>query len=45
VQHEDDSLGRSERFEHDEHCQPDRIGDQGLLLGVSRVVRGDDRVR
>ena len=44
VQHIRDPLGRRKGLERDEQCQPDRIGGQGLKLGVGPVERADDRV-
>ena len=37
VQHEGQPLGGAQRVEHDEHREPDRVGEQRLLLGVGRV--------
>ena len=34
VEDEGDSLGRGQRVEHDEQRQPDRVGEEGLVLGV-----------
>ena len=35
VQHERQPLGRGERVQHDQQRQPDRVGEQRLLLGVA----------
>ena len=37
MQHERKSLGRGERFEHHEHRQPNRVGDQRFMLGVDPI--------
>jgi len=44
VQHERQPLGRRQRFEDNEQRQPDRIGQDGLVLGVDPVRATDDRV-
>ena len=44
VQHKRQPLGGIEHVEHDEQRKPDRVGNQGLSLGVSAVfacLRGD----
>ena len=40
VQHEGEPLGRRQRVEHDEQREADRVGQQRLVLGVDRRVRG-----
>jgi hypothetical protein len=44
VEDEGEPLGGSERVEDDEQRQPDRVGEQRLLLGVDAVLGADDRV-
>jgi hypothetical protein len=44
VQHEGEPLGRTQGVEHDEQRQPNRVGEQYLLLGALSVVETDDRV-
>ena len=47
VQHEREPLGGRQRLEHDEQREPDRVGQQRLVLGVDPVRRGSrsDRAR
>ena len=40
VQHEREPLGGSQRFEHHEQRETDRVGQQGFMLGGSPVSRG-----
>ena len=42
MKHERDALRRRERLEHDQQCQPDRIREQRLVLGVGAGGRVDD---
>jgi len=44
VQHERESLGRTERLEHDLKRKADRVGDQRLVLGSVRLLERDDRL-
>ena len=44
VQHEREPLGRRQRLEHDEQREPDRVGQQRLVLGVGAVGAVDDRL-
>jgi NADH-quinone oxidoreductase subunit B len=44
VQDERQPLGRSQRFEHHLQRQPDRVGQQRLILGARPVRTADDRV-
>lgn len=37
VQHEGEPLGGAQMFEHDQQRQPDRVGEQRLLLRVGAV--------
>ena len=45
VQHERDAFGGRQRIEHDEQREPDRIAQQGLLLGIHARLGAHDRVR
>ena len=45
VQHERQSLGRGQRVQHDQQRQPDRVGEQRLVLGIGAFVDADDRLR
>jgi hypothetical protein len=38
VQHEGDPLGRSQRVEDHQEREADRVGEQGFVLGVGRVL-------
>ena len=46
MQHERETLGRAERVQHDLYRDPDRLGQQRLVLGIGpgrRIL--DDRLR
>jgi hypothetical protein len=45
VEHEREPLGGSQRLEHDEQRHADRVGKEGLVLGVGAVGAIDDRLR
>ena len=45
VQHEGDPFGGRQRVEDDEHREPDRVAQQGFLLGIDPVLRTQDRIR
>jgi hypothetical protein len=44
VEDEREPLRRSQRVEDDEQRQPDRVGEQRLVLGIDAVLEADDRV-
>jgi hypothetical protein len=44
VQHERQALGRGQRLQHHEQREADRVGQQGLGLGVRLVAVRHDRV-
>ena len=44
MQHEREPLGRRQRVQDHQQRQPDRVGQQRLLLGVEHVGLADDRV-
>jgi hypothetical protein len=44
VQHEREPLGWRERLEHDEQREPDRVGQQRLVLGIGPVGGIHDRI-
>ena len=44
VEDEGQPLRRRQRLEHDEQRQPDRVGDERLVLGVDAVRAVDDRI-
>jgi hypothetical protein len=44
VQHERRPLRRREGVEHDEQREPDRVGEQRLVLRIDLLVQADDRV-
>ena len=43
VQHEGDPFGGRQGVEDDEHREPDRIAQQGFLLGIDSLLRTQDR--
>ena len=45
VQHEGDTLGGRQRIEHDQQGEPDRIAQQGFLLGIDPLLRTQDGIR
>ena len=44
VQHERQPLGGAEGIEHHQQCQPDRFGEQRVVLGRSAAVLGYDQL-
>jgi hypothetical protein len=44
VQNEGESFGGAQRLEDDEQGEPDRVGQQRLVLGVGAVGSVDDRL-
>ncbi len=44
MQHERHALGGAQCLEHDQQGQPDRVGDERLLLGVGTVAEAHDGV-
>ena len=44
MQHEREALGRRQRVEDDEQREPDRVGEDRLVLGIGVSVDGDDRL-
>jgi len=44
VKHERQPFCRRQRVEHDLKRQPDRVGEQDLVLRVELIAGGDDRI-
>jgi hypothetical protein len=44
VQDERQPLGRGQRVEHHEEREADRVGQQGLVLGLELALKADDGV-